>query len=223
MKLFYIILMSLIISSTIFSQENSKKTNNYALSFGIAGNFRLGAFNGDIAVKKIIDNTHQLRLFLSPRIFTKNDETNSSNNNITVTNDNETRNYSIGVGADYLWTLITNEDITMFGGTGLVFTYGNNNFKVTSQSKFNANDNNKFINETNNPFTNIGIRGTLGVEWKVTDKIGIHSEYLFTGSYNWSKSEIKSSRNVIDNPTKTRTSSGISLGSGVLFGISIYF
>lgn len=227
MKSFYIILMSLIISSTIFPQENSKKQNNYALSFGIAGNFTLDKFNGEIAVKKIIDDTHQLRLFLSPRIFTKNDEMNSfnSNNNITVTQDNEIRNYSIGVGADYLWTLITSEDINMFGGTGLVFTYGNNNFKVTSKSKStsNVNDNNKFINETNNPFTNIGIRGTLGVEWKVTDKIGIHSEYLFTGSYNWSKSEIKSSRNDIDNPTKTRTASGISLGSGVLFGISIYF
>lgn len=52
MRSFYIILMSLIISSTIFSQENSKKQNNYALSFGIADNFRLDKFNGEIAVKK---------------------------------------------------------------------------------------------------------------------------------------------------------------------------
>ena len=216
MRSFYIILMSLIISSTIFSQENSKKQNNYALSFGIADNFRLDKFNGEIAVKKIIDNTHQLRFFLSPRILTSNQENKTSgNNSIQV---RELRNYSIGVGADYLWTLITSEDINMFGGTGLAFTYGNNNDKVT----VNINGH-KSISETSNPFTNIGIRGILGVEWKVTDKIGIHSEYIFTGLYNWNKSEIKSSINNIDNPTTTRTSSGISLGSGVLFGISIYF
>jgi len=216
MKSFLIIIISLIISSPIFSQNSSEKQNNYAISFGIADNFRLDSFNGEIAVKKIINETQQLRLFLSPRILTNNQEDKISGSNST--SDRELRNYSLGMGADYLWTLIKSEDINMFGGTGLVFTYGKNYSKLTNNS--NGSKNNR---ETNSRFTNIGIRGTLGVEWKVTDKIGIHSEYILTGSYTWGKSESKSSTNNIDDPTHTQTSSGTSLGSGVLFGISIYF
>jgi len=214
MKSFFVILLSIIMCSIIYSQEDSANSN-YALSFGIADNFRLDRFNMDIAVKKIIDDTHQLRLFLSPRVSTRDDEEKMSENN--QTRKIELLSYSLGIGADYLWLLIASEDINMFGGTGLVLTYGNRNEKQTANI-----DSNRSINETDSPFTNIGIRGTLGVEWKVTDRIGIHSEYLLTGSYNWNKSETKSSINDIDNPTRTITSSGISLGSAVLFGISIY-
>jgi hypothetical protein len=199
----------------IYSQENSSSPK-YALSFGIADNFRLDKFNMDFAFKKIIDETHQLRFFLSPRISTNNQEVNTSGN--IQTQESKLLNYSLGVGVDYLWTLMSNEDINMFGGTGLVFTYGNNNNKSTD----NYSNGDKINNEVNNPYINLGIRGIIGVEWKVSKKIGIHSEYLFTGSYNWDKSESISSVNGVDNPTSTRTSSGISLGSGVLFGVSIY-
>ena len=215
MKSFFVIVMSLIMCSSIYSQEDSTHPN-YALSFGIANNFRLDKFNMDIAVKKIIDNNHQLRLFLSPRISTNNADNEISGSN--QTSESKLSNYSIGIGADYLWTLIKNGDVSMFGGTGLVFTYGKNNRKMTS-TKINGD---KSFSESNAPFTNIGIRGTLGVEWKVSKKIGIHSEYLLTGSYNWNKTETHSSFNGINNPTITSTSSGISLGTGVLFGVSIY-
>ena len=215
MKSFFVIVMSLIMCSSIYSQEDSTHPN-YALSFGIANNFRLDKFNMDIAVKKNIDNNHQLRLFLSPRIYTNNTENKTSG--INPTSESKSFHYSMGIGADYLWTLMNNGDISMFGGTGLVFTYGNNNDKMTST---NINGNKSFV-ERNTPSLNIGIRGILGVEWKVSKKIGIHSEYLLTGSYNWNKTESKSSFNDINNPTITSTSSGISLGTGVLFGVSIY-
>lgn len=154
-------------------------------------------------------------MFLSPRISTVNDEDIITENN--QDQERESLIYSIGVGTDYLWTLITNEDINMFAGTGIILTYGNHNAKVTVNTNGDKN-----INEINNPSANIGIRGTLGVEWKVTTNIGIHSEYLYTGSYNWSKAEIKSSINGVNNPIRTRTSTGFSFGSGVLFGVSIY-
>ncbi len=213
MKSSFVVVMSLMFCSLIYPQDSTSNPK-YALSFGIADNFQLDRFNMDIAAK-IIDDTHQLRLFLSPRISSSNEKQEVSNN--SQNQERELFNYSLGVGADYLWKLMTNKDINMFGGTGLIFTYGSRNEKVTSIAT-----NNKATNELNNPYTNIGIRGILGVEWKVTSNIGIHSEYLVTGSYNWNKLESKSSFNGVDNPTVTRKSSGITLGSGVLFGVSIY-
>ncbi len=200
--------------SLSYSQDSTK--HNWALSFGIADNFRLSSFNMDIAVKKIIDDEHQLRLFLSPRVWTNNQEQDA--NGSGQTSEDNRFEYSIGIGADYLWILIIEGDINMFGGTGLVFTYDNNHEK--SNNTFDNGD--KSFNEINASTVNIGLRGALGVEWKVSEKIGIHSEYLITGSYNWRKSEQKSSLNNLANPTSTYKSSGILLGTTVLFGISIY-
>ena len=216
MKSLSIFVMSLILCSLLYSQENSSDPQ-YALTFGIADNFRLDRFNMDIAVKKIIDETHQLRLFLSPRVYISDDEENT--NGANQTQEREASSYSLGVGADYLWILITNEDINMFGGTGLVFTYEKGNEKFTTISE----NGDKNINERSIPTTSAGIRGTLGVEWKVSEKIGIHSEYLLNGSYGWSESENKSSLNGINNPIVSRSSKRISLSSGVLLGVSIYF
>ena len=42
-----------------------------------------------------------------------------------VTNEFERNEYSIGIGVDYLWTLATNGNVSMFGGPGLGFIYGN--------------------------------------------------------------------------------------------------
>jgi len=217
MKSLYVVLISLIMCSLMFAQDSTK--HNWALSFGIADNFRLTNFNMDIAVKKIIDDEHQLRLFLSPRIYTRDEDQSSTNSNQTSNFDHV--EYSLGVGADYLWILTKNNDFNLFGGTGLVLTYGNLNDKSTSEYD-NGNGIDESISETNTPSISAGMRGILGVEWKVSEKIGIHSEYLLKGIYTWYKIERKSSLNGIDNPNQTSKISSISLGSSVLFGISIY-
>jgi hypothetical protein len=124
----------------------------------------------------------------------------------------------LGIGADYLWILLTNEVINMFGVTGLIVIYGIDKSDVANTNA----DGTKSISEITSPYTSLGIRGTLGVECKVSEAIGIHSEYLVTGSYIWNKSELKSSTNGIDNPTITRKLSSVILSSGVLFGVSIY-
>ncbi|MEW6004877.1 MAG: hypothetical protein AB1695_06125 [Stygiobacter sp.] len=215
MKTSFVVLMSLIICSIIYPQASLN--SQYALSFGIADNFRLDKFNFDIAAKKILDENHQLRLFLSPSITSNNQE--DKNNGSNYSQKNELLDYSLGVGADYLWILIKNDEINMFGGTGLIFSFGRYNKKISTV--FN---NGTYINsEISDPSTSIGIRGTLGVEWKVTNKIGIHSEYLFTGLYSWSKTENKNSINGTDKPIEILTSSAVGLTSGVLFGVSIYF
>lgn len=215
MKSIIVLLLSFIMCSLIYSQD-STKSSEYALSFGVRDNFTVGKFIMDIAVKKILDNSHHLRLFLSPNFESyKNDESTTENN---FTNEKNSINYSLGIGADYLWILIKNEDIDFFGGTGLAFVYGRRNIKETSYP-----NGNKITSETAGPTLDLVIRGTVGVEWMVSKKIGIHSEYMFLGSYLWSKSEYKSSYNDVNNPTVTRTTSGMSLDSQVLFGISIYF
>lgn len=215
MKSSFIVMLSLVLCSLLYSQENTSNSR-YALSFGIADNFRLDRFNMDIAVKKIISDNNQIRLFLSPRLTMRNnDETISGS---IQSQEIKTVNLSMGAGADYLWTLLKNEEVKMFGGTGFIATYGiDKNDRTTTNI-----DRIISKSETNSPFINIGIRGTLGVEWKVSKSIGIHGEYLVTCSYNWSKSETITSLSGNSTPTITSKSSGLALFTGVLFGVSVY-
>ncbi len=208
MKLLYVILLCSFICSASYSQQDSSNSK-YALSFGIKDILRLTNFDMDIAVKKIIDSSHQLRLFLSPNITRNKSEDNRT--------ENISQNYSIGIGSDYLCTLMKEEDISMYGGSGLNFRYRYSSTKTTSK-----NENDVIIHETINPTTLIGIRGILGVEWKVSNRIGIHSEYLLEGSYSWGEVKTNTSVNNINDPTVETKVNIISLGSRVLFGVSIY-
>jgi len=215
MRSFFVALMSLIICQVTFSQENPGQPE-YALSFGIADNFSLEKFNMDIAVKKIFDDSNQLRLFLSPRI-TSADQDEENNGGIQ---NSETKSffYSLGIGADYLWTIMTNDDVSMFCGPGLVFSYG----KRDEESSALLDNGDKASGERNASLVNAGIRGSLGVEWRVNGKIGIHSEYLLTGTYEQEKADFRSTLNGVSEPTAERTISRIILTTNILFGISIY-
>jgi len=216
MKSLLVVLIILTIYSSSFSQDSSF-VPKYALSFGIKDNFTLSSFNMDIAVKKIFDNSDQLRLFISPRISTLTQD-------VTIEGDERTRklenqNYSIGVGVDYLWTIINQDDISLFGGTGLIVSYQ----RGYSKNSISDNDTTNNTTETVNPSISSGIRGILGVEWKVSRKIGIHCEYLVTGNYFWAKSETKIFHNREIDINSKSTSSGINLSSNFLFGLSLYF
>lgn len=71
MKTIYGILISLFLSTYIYSQSDSLKSH-YAISFGISNNFTLSNFDSDIAFKKILNNLDQIRFFISPRISISN-------------------------------------------------------------------------------------------------------------------------------------------------------
>ena len=215
MKTFLIVLMILTFYSHSFTQDTTF-IPQYALSFGIKDNFTLSSFNMDIAVKKIFDNSDQLRLFISPRISTLTQD-------VIIEGDERTRklenqSYTIGVGADYLWTIVKHDDISLFGGTGLIVSYQ----RGYSKNSVSDSDTTNNTTEAINPTVSAGIRGILGVEWKVSEKIGIHCEYLVTGSYFWGKSEMKTFHNGEIDINSKSISSGITLGSNVLFGLSIY-
>ena len=207
------IAISLVFYSFSFAQVDSTQSN-YALSFGIGNNFTLSNFNMDIAVKKIIDNKHQLRLFVSPRIST-NDTKNSGGR---LSSENKSQSYSLGIGADYLWILLNKHSINMYGGTGLILAYGHNYIKQGTAVDNTSNGS----TVTNQPNIMVGLRGTLGVQWMVNQSIGIHCEYLLTGSYNWSRSEKKEYISNTVLVTNTSKSSSINLSTIVLFGVSIY-
>ena len=215
MKSLLLSVIFIITCTSIYSQADSTESR-YALSFGILSDFRLSNFDMDIAGKKIIDETHQLRLFLSPKISTS-----SEDNEISESTQSAERNFirfSLGVGADYIWKLLKNDDFNFYGGTGLEFTYGYSHDKSTNISDIGE----KNFAERKAPFWFTGVRGVLGVEWMVSKKIGIHSEYLLVGLYNWNKSETKSTMNGTSTQTVTSKMSGINLNTQVLFGVSIY-
>ncbi len=99
MKAIYVVLISLFISAQIYSQSDSSKSC-YALSFGISDSFTLTNLDADIAVKKVLDNSDQIRLLFSPRVLstsTTYDENYNNNDRIY-----EKTSYSVSIGADYL-------------------------------------------------------------------------------------------------------------------------
>jgi len=215
MKTIYFILISLFVSTLIYSQSDSLKSR-YALSFGISNNFTLNNFDSDIALKKVLDNLDEIRIFISPRISISNFENDYEYNE--ENSKNNSSSYSLGIGSDYLWGILKKEDIQMFGGSGILFSYGHNNEKRTTT----YGDSVKNITETTRPSFGVGLRGILGVEWKVSKRIGIHSEYLLALLYSYSEAENEVSNNGIINQKVTQTIDGISLSTRVLFGISIY-
>ena len=214
MKTFMVILMGFIGVSTMYSQDKPA-SSKYALSFGMADNFRLDKFNGSIAVKKIIDDEHQLRLFLIPSFSTTAEQKSEQGN--SDKNTHEYFNFSLGIGTDYLWTLMNNGDVNMFGGSGVSFTYGY--YQDKSILKNSSGD--EYMSLQKAPFTEMGIRSVLGVEWRVNTKIGIHSEYLMSGLYSWQKSETGLTGGIF-RPTQTKTTNKFTITSSVLFGVSIY-
>jgi len=214
-KTFMVILMGFIGVSAMYSQEKPASPK-YALSFGIAGNFTLDKFNGSIAVKKILDDEHQLRLFVSPRVTTNNAENESGG--LYKKSTDELHSYAFGGGADYLCMLMKDDDINMYGGAGLVINYGIEKYTGTSLYSTGL----KYVKEDKISSRSGGLRGVLGVEWMVSKKIGIHSEYLLSGSYNWQYRESKTWTDGLENPLSKNTTTGVSVISSVLFGVSIY-
>lgn len=210
-----VILMGFIGVTTMYAQEKPASPK-YALSFGIADNFRLDKFIMDIGITKILDDEHQVRLFLSPRVSstTENDELSYS----TRTTEYKTSATSLGVGADYLWILFKEDGISLFAGPGLIFSFGTSKTEITTMN----NSIDKTVTEVKLPFNNIGVRGSLGIEWMVSKRISIHSEYLMTGNYNTQKSETTDWVNGVERAKSTRKTTGYSLSTGVLFGVSIY-
>lgn len=89
----------------------------------------------------------QIRFFISPRISisnSKNDYDYNENNNAL---------YYLGIGSDYLWELLKNEDFQMFGGSGVLFSYSN----TIEKRMTTYGDSVKDISETTRPSFGFGL------------------------------------------------------------------
>jgi hypothetical protein len=216
MKSFFILIICFTFISQTYSQDNVEN-HDFALIFGISRNFTLEEFNLDIAGKIILDETKQLRLMISPRLSTDDD---SHTHPITGERVHtiETTEYSLGFAVDHLWTIATSGDFNLFTGLGLIVFFGNTHI----ESIVYPNDSRQ-IEETKINFLSSGLRGVLGAEWKASNNIGIHGEYILTGAYTNRKSEKLVTQVGILEPYGTSESKEFDLNSGILFGISIYF
>lgn len=216
MKSISAILISIIMCSALYAQQDSTKSD-YAITFGIADNFRLDKFNMDFAVKKILDDKHQLRLMISPSISGIDSEQDMGYNSTLPPAKRDDLSYSISLAVDYFWYPLQSGNVFLYTGPGLSVS-----FEGLSQKSTNYQDSQtKIVNENETSYTGIGIRGILGAEWKVTENIGIHSEYLFTGSYGSTKEETKSNIGNVSNKME-QTRNRYIFRSVVLFGVSIY-
>ena len=218
MKTLTAFILTIILFTTVYSQE--EKERNYALSFGIGENFTLRSFNMDFAVKKILDECHQIRLFLSPSVSKNNFENTVVNLHGTQKDNEDMVGYSLGIGIDYLWQLASKDGFAMYSGAGIDGRFGNSTKTETQATEI------KTISETTFQNWGVGLRGILGVEWMVNDRIGIHAEYVASASYMWGKNENKYTSHEVPgtvNPTiSTHTNNIFTLSSFVLFGLSVY-
>ncbi len=133
-KKLLLLLVALFSLTLVLAQEKSCEKQNYAISFGIKDNFTLKNFIMEIAVKKIINEKSQLRLFLSPEFKNENIDKSISDTSLTV--DLNEKRIDLGIGLDYLWILAENNDIDFYGGSGLIVTYTERKDEYTSSYSF---------------------------------------------------------------------------------------
>jgi opacity protein-like surface antigen len=203
------VIVSLLLSSFVSAQSDTSNSR-YALTFGISDNFTLSKFHMDIALKKMLENSNQLRFFISPSIDTYN----SSVEDSVLVSENDLKGFVLGVGTDYLWKLIKKDGFIMYGGSGLMFSF-------TSYSNESSFSNNK--NEEDRTGFTAGLRGILGTEWFIRKNISVHAEYLMYLSYSWNKNERKLTANGQQLPIVKEKSNALSMTTLVLFGLSVYF
>ncbi len=211
MRLLKIFVLSTLISTFAFAQDNLPN-NGYALSFGISQNFTLSDFDGFIAFKKIFNSGNQLRFLLRPQYTYKNNSI-EDNQNIYDKSETTSNRFVLSLGADYLWRVLQNNNVQMYGGGGFLVGYNNSKTEQTTTYSDSTLTSTSKIN-----FWTFGIRGILGAEWLVTKNIGLHAEYIFNVKYNNKKTDIIQD----NNPTASRKDDEFSLGQSVFFGISFY-
>jgi len=115
----------------------------------------------DIALKKVLDNSNSIRFFISPRILANFEEAKQGNMKSEI----DKASYTLGIGADYLWILLKNGDMQMFGGSGIALSY---EYKKTTHTYTDQEESMTYITKTTEttPYIGIGARGILGLNGK---------------------------------------------------------
>ncbi|MCK6613804.1 MAG: hypothetical protein L6Q47_06165 [Ignavibacteriaceae bacterium] len=209
-----LLLIFFICAVPLFAQD-SADTPNYALSFGISSKFKLTQYSGQIAVKKILENSDQIRLFINP--FYEFSDYNSVHYNSPNEFQLNSSQWSINAGADYLWTAFKTDELLFYIGPGLSFYFSDQSGRqplILYQMLY---------SESESVSYSAGVRGIIGTEWKVTQSIGLHSEYILLGLWNKSKTTEKRFEEETLARTLNYSEEHTIFESRLLFGLSVYF
>lgn len=197
--------------------QDSVYTPKYAISFGIGQNFTLTKFNGEIAFKKIMSNSDQVRILFQPFYDSYTNDLPEQLNYSTQTLENN--RFEVGLGTDYLWQVSYYRDISVFAGPGVSIFYR----YAFEKRKNNAVSGSSQTYETEQHRTGIELRGTISAEWKVSEMIGIHCEYRL--GFSQSSDKIINRTLLTGNPDSSYEQ-GIKrfgIASIAIFGLSVYF
>lgn len=192
--------------------QETLRPGAWALQFAVGENFTLESFSGStLSLKWHFSRPSAVQAGLT---F----ETNSLNREQTI--EDETRitdsgTQRITLSAEYINYPLLGEWATViepFFGAGPSFSY------IHSDSETTQNDS-LLVRQESNGWA-AGLSATLGVEWFVHSRIGIHAAYRAAGVYRRDTSMLQQGEGEEEGPTEERFA--IQAG-GVRFGLSVYF
>ncbi|MBV6513734.1 MAG: hypothetical protein FMNOHCHN_03269 [Ignavibacteriaceae bacterium] len=217
MKSLFLFYALLLFAGSGFPQD-SVFTPKYAISFGIGQNFTLTKFNGEIAVKKIMSNSDQIRILFQPFYDSYTNDLLPEQLNYS-TQIVENNRIEAGLGTDYLWRVSYYRDIFVYAGPGISISYRNAFEKRRSHTGSGVYQ----TSETEQYRTGIELRGTISAEWKVSEMIGIHCEYRL--GFSHSSDKIINRTLLTGNPDSSNEQriKRLGLASVAVFGLSVYF
>jgi hypothetical protein len=203
---------------------------SWSAQFSVQPNFTLGSFSGTLlSLKRHYGGGHAIRFGVSFGISDRGDDQVSSFTNpsfgASQTSGEDGNTWSVGVNGSYFWYSGGDGPIRAFWGGGpFVGLSGNGSDRNT-------------INSTSTPSTDsttvtydsdgwqVGLGGSLGVEWLVAKRVGLFAEYGASLSY-LSFTEKRTATTTQGPTTDTsehdfhRTEFG---GAGARLGLSAYF
>jgi hypothetical protein len=201
--------------SIIHAQDTSSsiikkyQEHPWTLEFGVSGNFTLTSFDGAvISMGKYISDHEKIRVGIHTAYSyrkTENESNFNSGDTLTVSNRQaiSNANGSAMITLQYLIYETPYENIGVYFGIGPVIGI------ALSYPQ---------ANSTYKQYT-VGLLGSFGAEWFLSNKISLHAEYGLSAMYRWYKSEATQSNS---KSSTTNTLVDIS-GESVLFGLSVHF
>ncbi len=226
------ILMLLLTAS--LSGADQRAGSKGAIMFGFKDYYRLNSFDGtSLSYKKMIDEHNEYRFSISLTGEYISPETENSSVYNVISQDTvllSSGGYSrkdnalyMNLGAYRIWHQKNDHRVNFYCGAGPYLWYSYS-YHQTQEKDYNKNE----IDETTRTSIAAGLRGLLGAEVKVMDRVSVHGEYRSSMSYGKSSTEYKESweyTDKSDNGFDKRETETLSFyfGGTTLFGVSLYF
>ncbi len=190
---------------------NSLYDGAWAVQFRISENFTLSTFSGSIiSIKRHYSERSALRAGLSLSLAALDAQSDRELTDTTITSNHDSNAYSVRLELQYMRYTNPQGRLSPYWGVGPLVGYGDSSSKDSFGGDTFKRDSRAW---------ELGLIGSLGVEWFPARYIGLHAEYGLSFTYNNQKDTRKSPSGVqTDKSTVWRFG-----GEGVLFGLSIYF